>query len=458
MSNIDSKTCYNKNNNNIAIFFKNLKHLWFFIQICYVFFSEFAIYNLFNNYSTFIDRLTSKLASMNILYVKLFQAFALNNNFIDEETNNKLLRFTDNAPWDYTDIDFVTLLKITDEYNLHFVDGYEIPINSGMISLVFRAENKDTHEPLIVKLNRKNIEERLNDAMDDLLYCVDLLSFMPLFKTYKVSESIKKSTDMILEQTNFLIELDNMATVKNNCVNLKYVKIPYALEEVTKKYNNVIVMEYIDGLSINKIKKEDYEEFAKQVIKFGIATVAMHGVAHGDLHAGNILFIKDENDDEYPHKIGVLDFGIIYKLDNQYKETFFDIFTDLFTLTPKSICEKLFASGIIEPVEILQNLPKNHYDYIVNIGSDVIQNVIHTSKGANQVQVYKFLKEFSNFLKEPEIYNLGLKPSERFIKTQLILAMAHGITLTLCKDDCITIVDKVINEIFHCDLLEDNEE
>jgi predicted unusual protein kinase regulating ubiquinone biosynthesis (AarF/ABC1/UbiB family) len=55
---------------------------------------------------------------------------------------------------------------------------------------------------------------------------------------------------MILEQTNFLTELDNMATVKNNCVNLKYVKIPYALEEVTKKYNNVIVMEYIDGLTL----------------------------------------------------------------------------------------------------------------------------------------------------------------------------------------------------------------
>jgi predicted unusual protein kinase regulating ubiquinone biosynthesis (AarF/ABC1/UbiB family) len=153
-----------------------------------------------------------------------------------------------------------------------------------------------------------------------------------------------------------------------------------------------------------------------------------------------------------------LDFGIIYKLDNQYKETFFDVSTELFTLTPESISEKFFASGIIEPVEILQQLPKHQYDHIINIGSEVMHNAIHTSKGANQVQVYKFLKEFTNFLKEPEIANLGLRPSERFVKTQLILAMAHGITLTLCKDDCITIVDKVINEIFHCDLLEDDEE
>ena len=84
MNNNASKMSYSSNYNNISIFFKNLKHLWFFLQIFYVFFSEYTIYNIFNSYSNFIDRLTTKLASMNILYVKLFQAFALNNNFIDE--------------------------------------------------------------------------------------------------------------------------------------------------------------------------------------------------------------------------------------------------------------------------------------------------------------------------------------------------------------------------------------
>lgn len=440
----------------VSVFFKNLSHLWFLIQIFYIFSCEYGYYIIFNNYSQFIDRLTYQLASMNILYVKLFQAFALNNRFIDEDTNNKLLKYTDNAPWDYTDIDFITLLKIKDEFNLIFVDGFENPINSGMISLVFRAYNKNTNEDLIIKIKRKNIEQRLNDAMDNLLYCVDLLSFIPIFKKYRIAQSIHNSTDMIFEQTNFTIELDNMLTIKNNCENLKYIKIPYALEDITKKYNNVIVMEYIHGLTINKIKKEDYEEFAKQIVKFGIVSVAMHGVTHGDLHAGNILFIKDEYDVEYPYKIGILDFGIIYRLDKQYKDTFFEILPDLFTLSPKIICEKLFLSGgIIEPIETLQNLPKNHYDHIVSIGTDVIQNSIHTSKGANQVQVYKFLKDFTNFLKTPEISNLGLKPSERFIKTQISLAMAHGITLTLCKDDYINVADKVLNDLFHCNLLND---
>ena len=78
-------------------------------------------------------------------------------------------------------------------------------------------------------------------------------------------------------------------------------------------------MEEIKGVPINKIKEEDYEGFAKQVIKFGFVTTLVHGVTHGDLHSGNILFIKDENETKYKHKIGVLDFGIIYEVELQHK-------------------------------------------------------------------------------------------------------------------------------------------
>ena len=49
--------------------------------------------------------------------------------------------------------------------------------------------------------------------------------------------------------------------------------------------------------------------------------------------------------------------------------------------------------------------------------------------------------------------NIGIKPSDDFIKTQLVLAMAHGVTLTLCKNDFITLMDKCLNELFKTQLL-----
>jgi predicted unusual protein kinase regulating ubiquinone biosynthesis (AarF/ABC1/UbiB family) len=432
-----------------------LQHMGFLIQLGYIFFSEYALYFYHKNYSVFIDNLSQRLASINILYVKLFQAFALNNNFIDDETNNKLLKFTDNAPWDYSDIDYETLVSIGDEYNLNFVNGCDAPMNSGMISLVFKAYNKTTNEPLIVKIKRSNIEERLEEAMNNLVFCVDLLSIIPILSQYQLASALNKSAGMILDQTDFNKEVDNMMTIKNNCVNLKYVKIPYVLPEVTKNYDNVIVMEFIDGLRINEVEERDYEEFAKQVIKFGMVTFAMHGATHGDLHAGNVLFIKDDADKEYPHKIGVLDFGIIYKLDTFYKETFLEILTAFHALSPTDVCKKLFAAGIIEPVDVFNNLPKRQYDRILNISSAIINDAMHGSKGANQFQIYKFLKELTEFLQKQEISDLGLRPSDQFVKSQVTMAMSHGITLTLCKDDYLSVADKVINELFHWDLIQE---
>ena len=58
----------------------------------------------------------------------------------------------------------------------------------------------------------------------------------------------------------------------------------------------MILMNFIDGERIDKIKVGEYESYAKQVVKFGLTTLLIHGVVHGDLHSGNIIFIKDDND------------------------------------------------------------------------------------------------------------------------------------------------------------------
>ena len=59
----------------------------------YIMATEYGLYLINKDYSLFIDNITLKLASINILYVKLFQAIALNNNLIDDNINNKFWTF-----------------------------------------------------------------------------------------------------------------------------------------------------------------------------------------------------------------------------------------------------------------------------------------------------------------------------------------------------------------------------
>ena len=119
----------------------------------------------------------------------------------------------------------------------------------------------------------------------------------------------------------------------------------------------------------------------------------------------------------------------------------------------KSVAKKVLNTGLIEPLEIIQNLPKEHYDNIVKIIGDILYETIHKSKEANQLKIYHFLTTFHSYMSKNELLELGLKPSDHFVKTQLALAMSHGVTLTLCKDDYINLTDQVLNEIFHTKFL-----
>ena len=433
---------------------KQIKSLLFFLNVFFIFCKEYVMYLINRDFTLFIERLAIGLSSINILCVKIFQAIALNNSLIDESTNNKLLQFTDNAPWNYSDVELHNLHEISKKYNLQLKFGYEVPINSGMISLVFKAFKKDDlNQPVIIKMKRKNIQEKLDDAIDNLLFGIKLLSFIPIFNKYDLSNVVNKNIDIIRQQTNFLEEVDNMMRIKNNCKNLKYVKIPSANRAVTEEYPNCILMDYIEGIKITQIQKEDYEGFAKQVMKFGFVTSIVHGVTHGDLHGGNILFIKDNNDERYPYKIGVIDFGIIYDLDSKFKGIIFEILTEMFQSSPRESAIKMLNSGIIDPPNILQQIPKNDYEKIISFATEIIDETINASKKANQIQIYKFILKLKEYLSNSVLSEIGIRPSDNLVKTQLVLAMSHGVTLTLCNDDFIGLADKVINELFHTNML-----
>ena len=438
----------------MSSFYSNLKCIIFLCNLLWILFSQYIIYITVDNCKQKNIRiLATRLSKLNILYVKLFQALSLNNNLIDVDTNNELLKFTDRVPWSSDDIDFRSLVQIGDEFNLNFVDGLENPINSGMISLVYKVTHKTSNKQMILKIKRLNIDKRLCDDVNQILYFIDFFSFLPFFKKYNVKESIYDSTDMIISQTNFKSEVDNIITFKNNCAKLDYVSIPNALREVTDEYPNAILMDFIDGKTIDKIDPTDYKTYAELVIKFGIVTSIVHGFTHGDLHMGNILFLKDENVNPPHFKIGILDFGIIYKMNRQFKDIIFELFHDFFNTEPSEIASKLLLSGLIEPIEVVKNLKPDTFNEIKEILSEIVSECINKSKKTNQVQIYKFLKGLNTWLTKNHITGLGLKPSDEFVKSQLTIAMSQGVTMKLCNEDYTPIADKVLNELFHLDML-----
>jgi predicted unusual protein kinase regulating ubiquinone biosynthesis (AarF/ABC1/UbiB family) len=419
-------------------------NILFLIRVSLIILSEGFLYIIFKNKEKFIINISDKLAKINILYVKIFQAFALNNKLIDEKTNNYLLKYTDNAPWIHSDIDYITLFKISNEYNLK-IENCFAPINSGMISLVFKAINNNTKQTIIIKIKRNNIEIILEEAIDNLLFFIYLLSYIPIIQKYEIPDSVSKNIEIIRTQTNFNKEIENMRTIKSNCKRLKYVVIPDVYKEVTYKYNNVIMMEFINGQKIGNVSKEDYYDFSILLHKFVFITLFINGVTHGDLHSGNILFIKDE---ENVKKIGLIDFGILYKTDKKFNETIFDFCTGIFTKSPQDVSLRILNNGFFEPPDIIDKIPKKDGEHLIKLISIFINDILHKSKEANQIKIYEFLFNLNNYVSENKLDSCGIKMSDEFLKLQMFLAMYQGIVLKLSDDDFMSTVNKVITELY----------
>jgi len=256
-------------------------------------------------------------------------------------------------------------------------------------------------------MKRNNIETILNDGIQKMLFGINLLSFIPIVNNYQISKIIRDNIHLIDQQIDFKKEVQNICIMKKSCKNLKYVKIPYVYEEVTTQFSNVIMMEYIKGSTIKDIKFTDFDEYSKQIIKFVLVTTLINGMCHGDLHMGNILFIKDENDRKYKYKIGILDFGIIYKID-KIKNMLYYVLANLYTDLPEKIAQFLLESEIFEPVNCIINLPKQHHDCILGILTKFINDTIYVSKHFCQINAFKSLYELNDYIVEKKLVVDGI--------------------------------------------------
>lgn len=423
--------------------FQNIE---FIFSTMWILFYEYCSYKWKNHsYAIFIRNISKKLAKKNILYVKLFQAIAFNNNLINDKINAELISFSNSVPYCEEDIDFLLLEKIKYKYHLQF-DNMR-PINSGMISLVYKAKKPD-NSFVILKAKRKNVKKQLDDSVVKFYYISYLLSFIPFLKRMNIHSTINKTLSLMNEQLNFQNEVKNTIEMKENCKNLDYVKIPNVYPEITYSYPDAIVMEYIDGKHINEIDKEDYEIYGKQVIKYGFVTSFITGLIHADMHSGNILFIKEDGP---VYKIAPIDFGIVTKIDQVARMEILEVISQLTTSDPKLISEKLIFS-FLSPQNLKTVLAPIFYEKLVGIIENIVSKSLYAKNNINQILIYDFLKQFNDFLLLPELKRYDIKINEDFMKLQAAIAMANGISITLCKNDYMVLSISVLHELFHTSL------
>ena len=305
--------------------------LWFTWSSCYIGISEYTKYRIgWKSRNNAIIDVSKRLATKNMMYVKIFQAFATNRNIVSPELNEFFSEFTDNVKYTADEYDIKELKELEDRsrecwpYKQLRIENEYNPIKSGLISLIFKGYigDDDGSTPIVVKYLRKNIRKNFNASMNNLVVFAKLTKYFPYLRTLNIENLILQNIVCMNDQVCFRKELANIQTYYNNWKDNAYVKIPLPYADYTENVNpDVVVMEYIDGIKITEIDKEDNDAFGKVLATFNGRATFCTSIYHGDLHPGNILFIKSSS--APTHKIGILDFGIIGHLSHTDQEILF---------------------------------------------------------------------------------------------------------------------------------------
>ena len=319
------------------------------------------LYKTPTNRLELIKALAKRLEYENIVYVKLFQALCLNKDLLYSNEQDFLIKYTDNVPYTINDINYDLLNKLKEEYCITL--NNVIPINSGIIGLIFDARDCSNNK-VVVKMLKKNILEQFTNVFDELLYVSYICKYIPYIKYYKITKLLLDNREILLNQMNFIKEVETIEIFTKKYKNNKEYRFPKVYKAITEKYAELMVMENINGLHLKDILVMDNaikEEFAYLINKFNILGILYHSVIHCDLHCGNVFFyINDTIDTEQCPKymLGLIDFGLCSFPNKESQSAYYIFFNNMLYLNDYSEIEYLITN-FIEEQELFSNYSNN---------------------------------------------------------------------------------------------------
>ena len=423
-------------------------------NLIYIFIGQISIHyskNLFNiclqkpklERLQLIKNIASKLEKSNIVYVKIFQSLSIDGNLLYDDESEFLMKYLDNVPYNSDVIEYDLLEKIKDEYNIILESN--VPINAGIVSVVFNATYES--KKVVIKMLKKDINEKLTNVFEEIEVLVNFLKYLPFIKEFNFDRIIDSNKDLLLNQTNFITEYNNIITFKNKLSNNPEYVIPHVYD-ITSKYPTLLIMENIKGLTYNDIIDYDLEIkdiFGKILYKLGIIGNVFHNAIHCDLHAGNVFFYinddsnsDDKNSDEEikkpKYQIGIIDFGIVMFPTNEKQDAYYKFFFEMQLKKDYTNIEYVINS-IIEEKNIYMSMENPEKLLFTNDVVNVTKK--HTSNKLDITFFYELSKTFNK-------YNFHF--CNEFNNLCLSLQMVQKLGINLCKS-CINTQNEILSEL-----------
>jgi predicted unusual protein kinase regulating ubiquinone biosynthesis (AarF/ABC1/UbiB family) len=249
--------------------------------------------------------------------LKIAQMLSMDKNILPKSYVDKFTQSQYNAPplsgplivRTFTKNFGKTPEQIYDKFNLNST-------NAASIGQVHEAELKG--KKLAVKIQYPGV----GDSISSDLKLVKPFAFRLLGMSEKeLNIYIKEVEERLLEETDYELEVRRSIEITAACKDLDNVVFPGYYPELSGK--RIITMDWINGLHLKEFLKTNPSQELRN--KIGQALWDFYNfqqhelrAVHADPHPGNFMITPDE-------KLGVIDFGCIKELPNDFYEPFFSL-------------------------------------------------------------------------------------------------------------------------------------
>jgi aarF domain-containing kinase len=182
------------------------------------------------------------------------------------------------------------------------------PLASASIAQVHAARLASGRD-VVVKIQRPAIAPRIDADLRFLHVGARILGEVPAAELANPVAIIEDFDNTIHQELDFLREAENMVVFNQMMAELGHEDIA-APEVITRLTTaRVLVMERFRGVRIDDVaslrqRAVDVEDKLVRALRVWFQCMIIYGFFHGDVHAGNLLFLDDG-------RIGFIDFGIV---------------------------------------------------------------------------------------------------------------------------------------------------
>jgi predicted unusual protein kinase regulating ubiquinone biosynthesis (AarF/ABC1/UbiB family) len=224
-----------------------------------------------------------------------------------------------------------TPYEIFDEFNANSVNAASI----GQVHVAVKNGKK-----LAVKIQYPGVA---NSISSDLSMVKPIAIRMFNLQGKDSDKYFKEVEDKLIEETNYLLELEQSQEVVKACKKIENLVFPEYYSEYSSE--KIITMDWMTGIHLSQFTKTNTsQETANQIGQalwdFYMYQIHILKKVHADPHPGNFLVNKE-------NQLVALDFGCMKQIPNDFYTPYFELIDKKVINSPKIFNAKLFELEIL---------------------------------------------------------------------------------------------------------------